>query len=462
MDIAGVFDQSLDLAADQPFIICRNRQWSFAAFHALCTQVARTLPTTGRIACYLADSPQLVAIILGAGLAQNDLLILNRDYPAEDIDSHLQQLDCALLITDSSEFLDNASERANTHTAVLSVGAFMHDCESAQAIAEPKQHSGELLVMTSGTTGAAKCARYQWQDLLQQVAQRNDEPQRWLFAYRLNHFAGIAMLIHCLANRASLVIPSHPGVAEAISCIRDFSVSHVSSTPTFWRFALALLQRDNSLELEHITLGSEAVDDGILEELTALFPTARIVHIYASTEAGSCVSVSDGKAGLPLGILHRPDSAAVQFQVRDDELYIRSQHGMRGYLDDSNADSEGWRASGDLVEIRDERIYFLGRRSETINVGGVKVHPLTVEEVISTVEGVKLNRVYGKENPVVGEIVAVDVLAEEGLDTSTLEASIREACMVLARHARPRSIDFVDTIDTSNLKLLRRRQTKQE
>ena len=46
------------------------------------------------------------------------------------------------------------------------------------------------------------------------------------------------------------------------------------------------------------------------------------------------------------------------------------------------AAEEGWRPTGDLVEIVGDRVEFRGRDSEVINVGGVKVPPLPVEERI--------------------------------------------------------------------------------
>ena len=59
----------------------------------------------------------------------------------------------------------------------------------------------------------------------------------------------------------------------------------------------------NHINLLQATLGGEIVDDRILSAITALFPKARIVHIYASTEAGVGFSVSDNRSGFPLNYL---------------------------------------------------------------------------------------------------------------------------------------------------------------
>ena len=89
-----------------------------------------------------------------------------------------------------------------------------------------------------------------------------------------------------------------------------------------------------------------------------------------------------------------------------------------------------------------------GRRGEIINVGGVKVHPLPIEERVSAVPGVDMARVHGRPNPMTGAIVALEVVAAPGSDQQALKAAIRAACEDLPAAARPRSIRFVDDIVT--------------
>jgi acyl-coenzyme A synthetase/AMP-(fatty) acid ligase len=79
-----------------------------------------------------------------------------------------------------------------------------------------------------------------------------------------------------------------------------------------------------------------------------------------------------------------------------------------------------------------------------------------VENAISALPGIKLARAYGQDNPVVGQIVAVDLMVNDDWDPETVESSVREACQSLPRHSMPRNINIVDTIETNNFKLARR------
>jgi acyl-coenzyme A synthetase/AMP-(fatty) acid ligase len=155
-------------------------------------------------------------------------------------------------------------------------------------------------------------------------------------------------------------------------------------------------------------------------------------------------------------VLHRPDEAPVQLRVEDGELFVRSRVGMVGYYGEPAADPDAWRPTGDVVEVRDGRLLFVGRTSEVINVGGVKVHPGPVERAAESVPAVQAACAYGRANPLTGQIVALEVVLAAGADQDAADTAIREACGVLAPAARPRSIKFVSELTTKGHKLNRR------
>ena len=170
------------------------------------------------------------------------------------------------------------------------------------------------------------------------------------------------------------------------------------------------------------------------------------------------MSVRDDRIGLPVDVLERGDDAEVQFKIVDGELHARSRVGMLGYHGD-DADPDGWRPTGDMVEVVGDRILFAGRTTEVINVGGVKVHPLRVEEVVAPVPGVELVRASGRKNALSGQIVVLEVVAKPGLDEDELEDAIRDACRVLPEAARPRRVKFVESLAVIEHKISRRTET---
>jgi acyl-CoA synthetase (AMP-forming)/AMP-acid ligase II len=360
-----------------------------------------------------------------------------------------------LLVTDSTEICDAwPGGRVAQLQELASAAAGSYDTSP--------EHPGAIVVLTTGTTGPPKAVLYRWDRLLSQARTGANGPSRWCLLYPLNHFAGLQMLLHVLKNRAYLAIPRGRQFQDVLSAFVGHEIDAASGTPTFWRMFAGRLTPETArgLSLRQITLGGEPATADILNRLASLFPDARVTHVYATTEIGSCFAVSDGLPGFPASYLNDPPSH-VQLRIAEGELHVRSGMGMEGYVNRMRGEppdraAEDWRATGDLVELRGDRVMFLGRKTETINVGGVKVFPPLVEERIRLVPGVRDVRVYGKSNPISGHIVAAELELVDGFAEANVLASVRAACRAsLSRYEEPRLIRVVPTLARSNEKIVR-------
>jgi acyl-coenzyme A synthetase/AMP-(fatty) acid ligase len=71
---------------------------------------------------------------------------------------------------------------------------------------------------------------------------------------------------------------------------------------------------------------------------------------------------------------------------------------------------------------------FLGRDSELINVGGQKVFPAEVEEILLECELVQEAVVYGQRHPITGKIVCADVQLRTSVDEVEARRTIKRFC----------------------------------
>lgn len=442
--------EAAEACPDQALVLATTGTLTYADAHIRSEELARGLDRRGlhRLGCQLSQPADVLVLLCAASAVGSEVCV----YPGYLDESGVAELahafDHPVVVTDRHEALADAATVALDDLSD----------RSGRELREPPPIA-PVLILTSGTSGQPKGVRHEWSRLAAGVRQRGPEPgARWLLAYNLNQFAGIQMLLHVLATRATLVIPASGQPAAAAAAMERFSVTRASATPTFWRFLCAQLDERSAaqLSLRQITLGGEAVSEQVLADLRRLFPEARISHVYAATEFGSTVSVRDGRAGLPLSVLERGPDTPVRFKIVADELHTRSTVGMLGYYGAEGVTDGEWRPTGDLVEIRGDRIHFVGRTNETINVGGAKVHPLPIEEIVSSVEGVKIAHSYGRRNPITGQVVAVDVAADEGVDEERLRTEIRAACANLPAAARPRLIRVVPELKVLDHKLSRR------
>jgi acyl-CoA synthetase (AMP-forming)/AMP-acid ligase II len=126
-------------------------------------------------------------------------------------------------------------------------------------------------------------------------------------------------------------------------------------------------------------------------------------------------------------------------------LWIRSPSAMLGYLNaPSPFEADGWFNTQDLVESDGEYIRILGRKSELINVGGEKVHPTEVENVLLQIDNVKDVTVRGVPNAVTGELVAAKITPLVPEEPDVLKRRVRQFCHArLERYKVPAVIDVV-------------------
>ena len=316
----------------------------------------------------------------------------------------------------------------------------------ANSIAEnatPAASGFSMLLETSGTTGAPKRARHDFRRLCGRLRGTADPDARWLLTYEPASFAGLQVILTALASGATLVSVPNATAADLARAAVRHGVTHASGTPSFWRSFLLTLGAERP-PLASITLGGEAADQPLLDRLASLFPAARLRHIYASTEAGALFAVTDGRAGFPAAWLETGVDG-VALRVRDGVLEVNSPRAMLGYAG-TEALSDAWLSTGDVVEVRGDRVLFAGRLDGRVNVGGVKVSPEAVEQLLLAVPGVQDALVQAAANPITGHILTASIVPAPGVEEAPLRAAIRDAAASLPPAARPRVLALVERI----------------
>jgi acyl-CoA synthetase (AMP-forming)/AMP-acid ligase II len=109
---------------------------------------------------------------------------------------------------------------------------------------------------------------------------------------------------------------------------------------------------------------------------------------------------------------------------------VKADSAMLGYLNaPSPFTDDGWFMTGDSVEVKGEYFRILGRKSELINVGGEKVYPQEVENVILAFSGISDVMVFAEKNPIVGNIVCANIkLNEEPEDPKKFIQQLKTYC----------------------------------
>lgn len=342
-----------------------------------------------------------------------------------------------------------------------SLGAAQHVLCTPRLV--PRAHASkerlptEWLLLTSGTTGRPKMVQHTLASLAGAIAPRESHTKViWGTFYDIRRYGGLQVYLRAVLTRSSLLVagPQEP-LANFLKRAGEAGLTHISGTPSHWRRALMSPQADR-IAPRYIRLSGEIADQAILNSLRSFYPDAEISHAFATTEAGVAFEVRDRRAGFPARML--TGTRGVELKVVDATLRVRSSRTAQRYLGENPPalkDPEGFVDTGDVLELRDGRYYFQGRRDGVINVGGLKVYPEEVEAVLNSHPRVRLSLVKAKKNPISGALVVADVLLKEPStpereQARELQRTVQQFCReLLAPYKVPAMIRFVPALAIS-------------
>ena len=345
---------------------------------------------------------------------------------------------------------DRCDDGVDIPLRVLSNGSLTADEEAPRACCRT-----EWVLLTSGTTGAPKMLVHSFASLTAPIgaALAPETDVVWGTFYDIRRYGGLQIFFRAVLGRGSFVL-SDAGepIGDYLVRLGAHGATHVSGTPSHWRRAL-MSPDARAIAPRYVRLSGEIADQGILNALRSFYPQAGIGHAFASTEAGVGFEVNDGLEGFPASLLAAPGD--VEIKVDDGSLRIRSARNAVAYVGEERSPitgDDGFIDTGDMVERRGDRCYFLGRRSGIINVGGLKVYPEEVEAAINRHPAVRMSMVRARRSPMTGSLVAADVVLKQEPDAGARIVDFRREILQichdhLAPHKIPATIRFVPALE---------------
>lgn len=353
------------------------------------------------------------------------------DYPIEVLDGDFSEEEIKKLGINRKVLM--TSEKINEHML------FMNMDEVMKRIYEVDKW--KLTLYTSGTTGRPKKMSHSFHTLTRNVRVHSKyEIDVWAFAYNPTHMAGLQVFFQAFLNQNTLIHIFDESMKRVSELITDYTITHISATATFYRNVIPYLQGKEYSKVKRVTFGGEKFDLLLEDKMKSVFPNAKMINIYASTEAGSLFAAESDTFEI------KPEYRQMVMITPEQELCIH-----RSLLGNSISLNSDWFHTGDLVEMIDETHFkFLSRQSEMINVGGYKVNPSEVENILMQVPGVIDILVKSKKNSVTGELLIADVIKNEQMDEKELKKEIKKfASIHLQEWKIPRIIKFVDKLPST-------------
>lgn len=315
--------------------------------------------------------------------------------------------------------------------------------------------SSGLVVFSSGSTGDNKAAVHDMNFIFEKF-KKNRHKKRIISFLLFDHLGGINTFLYTLSNGGCLVIPENRTPGCIYKNIQDFKVDLLPTSPSFINLLLLSgLQEDYDLSsLKMVTYGTEIMHEHTLHAFRNTFPNIKLLQTYGLTEIGVLRSKSLNSDSLWVKL------GGDEFKTRvvDGKLQLKGNSTMLGYLNHKNPFTEdGWLITGDNVEIKGDYYKILGRDSDIINVGGQKVYPREVEELLLKIENIADASVYGEKNSILGEIVCTNVVLNKDLNAVEVKRLIKEYCKDrIEKFKIPVKVKIVKNVQSSRFKRTRR------
>jgi long-chain acyl-CoA synthetase len=209
--------------------------------------------------------------------------------------------------------------------------------------------------------------------------------------------------------------------------------------------------------LRYVEIGSAPLRPQTRAWLLEMLPKTRICHHYGLTEASRAVFTechSDpgrtgaGKASPNVSIAICDENLNRLGPGQSGEIVVRGDMVMREYWNQPELTRDALCAwglrTGDIGCLDEEgHLTLLGRRCDLINVGGRKVAPDEVEEMLRLMEGVRDAACVGEPDPLLGEHVKAFLVADHPVDLAAVNAFLQPR---IEAYKIPRTVELAASV----------------
>lgn len=350
----------------------------------------------GRVLALSSDySPKAVALLL-ALVGRGDIVALITEAIDRDQRSlwELAQVDTALTLDRDDQ---------------LSIEMIGHSAD--HALLRGLKGRGGLILFSSGSSGKSKAVVHDGVRFLDKFK----TPRRATVTIPFmvfDHIGGVNTLLHVLSSGGTAVLPPDRSPKTICELVERHRVEVLPTTPTFINLLLMnALDRYDLSSLAVLAYGAERMPASALERLQESLPNIKLMQNYGLSEVGIMRTQSESSGSLWMKI----GGDGFETRVVDGLLQIKARTAMVGYLNEASPfTADGWLKTGDRVEVKGEYLRILGRASDIIIIGGEKVYPAEVEDLIASMSGVIDVVVSGQTNAITGQLVKAEVYLRTG------------------------------------------------
>ncbi|MEW6044640.1 MAG: class I adenylate-forming enzyme family protein [Thermoproteota archaeon] len=276
----------------------------------------------------------------------------------------------------------------------------------------------------------------------------------------LYHSFGLGCFHTSLCVGSTLVLLKNANdLEQVLKSLKRHHATTLAATPAtltkFLKFDRKVLE-EYFTNIRLIITNSTPIPKNTVQSFKKILKNGHLATYYGLTEASRSTfmifdetndreeSVGRVAPGVQIRIINEK-----QDQSKLGEIWIKGNNVIKKYWNNTEANKnivEGWLRTGDVGYFDDQNYLFLkGRIDDIINVGGEKVTPYEIEEVVKQISGVEDVAAFGIPHEIFGQVIKLNVIKSKDSDLD--KSKILAHCIKnLEKFKIPTKIDFVESI----------------
>lgn len=356
-------------------------------------------------------------------------------------------------------------------TTTVALSDALQASEEVEVYQQPEPEQIADVLFTTGTTSAPKGVALNHKNLAAAALNINTFIQNTaddveLLALPVSHSFGLGRVRCVLSKGGALVLlGTFASMKKFFGQMEQYHCTGFGMVPAGWNYIKKMSGRkigQFAEQLKYIEIGSSFMPIEDKELLCELLPNTRICMHYGLTEASRSAFMefhsehdyldTAGKASPNVDVKIFDADGKQQPTGAEGEVCVKGEHVTCSYWNETperfaNDFYDGYFRTGDAGCLDEEGyIHLKSRIKEIINVGGKKVSPMEVEDILNTIPGIEDSACVAMLDPegVMGELVKAFIVCK---DASLTDAAILEALKPnLEVYKLPAAIERVDAI----------------
>ena len=318
------------------------------------------------------------------------------------------------------------------------------------------------LIYTSGTTSEPKgvaishtMTEFTTKNIVKELGYSNSDVD--ILPLPMYHSFGLGCFHTSLCVGSTLVLLKNANNLEyVLESLKKHNATTLTAIPAtltkFLKFDRNVLE-NYFANIRLVITNSTLIPKNTVQNFKQILKKGHLATYYGLTEASrSTFMIFDKNNGREESVGRAAPGVEIKIvneNNNDGEIWIKGNNVIKKYWNNVKADKsivDGWLQTGDIGYFDEERYLFLnGRNDDIINVGGEKITPYEIEEVVKQIPGVDDVVAFGIDHEIFGQVVKLNVVKSKDSDLD--KSKILTHCMKnLEKFKVPSKIDFVESI----------------